>query len=561
MTDLRVHRKDQGGLTNATVGMIYGIAGASIIGTFQQLAFPAYQSIAYRLILIAALIAQINCVYLIIRLGGSDKQSEHRAWYSRFRAGLIDNGTASHYARGVRWALTRLDWLFGDIDRRGNRIAIGLHPRAFGLLQDPAPLWTAPSYDRCVLIAATYPLLSMVIEWALKGDIEFLEFSEHEISDRYLILIALLFGLILSLKFQFYETRKELFAKYLGITLIFFSTFLLSSQSLFLICFISIAFSGLSGFQAILTAVCTSLSIALFINSDFFEDSRDIIENIKYSGLIFYTCFTFIAYIYSYFINRIINTSFVSRFYGIFILVLSILLPIFLIFIPVESQYYVASEFITLVPIFFCIIPIINAIFDWLALGLSRALLRCGLERGGLAPLWLGILDIIVSLLLMAALAIALLFVGQLFDWAKLLYNYNSNYGPFVGTRQILSGLKNDEQYIWIFVTIFSTQIPAVFNLLFGLFCLLRGVSGLNDWMLERVPESGGIGVWQRLGVSGVWSAQLFLALAIGLTGVFGLFAIALPLIDPAFGSRLINWLSTLNILPEQANATLGVPG
>src|SRR5258708_30096031 len=45
-----------------------------------------------------------------------------------------------------------------------------LFPRAFGL-KTPAPLWTAPAFDRCLLLALIYPIVTIYIIWAVSDHV------------------------------------------------------------------------------------------------------------------------------------------------------------------------------------------------------------------------------------------------------------------------------------------------------------------------------------------------------------------------------------------------------
>jgi len=63
----------------------------------------------------------------------------------------------------------------------------------------------------------------------------------------------------------------------------------------------------------------------------------------------------------------------------------------------------------------FALIPIVNIPFDWVSLGLTRALLRRGAEENAPSPLWLGLGDFVLGLILLALLAVALITALQ---WA-----------------------------------------------------------------------------------------------------------------------------------------------
>jgi hypothetical protein len=45
-----------------------------------------------------------------------------------------------------------------------------LLPHAFGL-KKPAPLWTAPAFDRCLLLALIYPIATIFVIWAISGHV------------------------------------------------------------------------------------------------------------------------------------------------------------------------------------------------------------------------------------------------------------------------------------------------------------------------------------------------------------------------------------------------------
>ena len=45
-----------------------------------------------------------------------------------------------------------------------------LFPRAFGL-RTPTPLWTAPAFDRCLLLALLYPAAMILIMWTVSGHV------------------------------------------------------------------------------------------------------------------------------------------------------------------------------------------------------------------------------------------------------------------------------------------------------------------------------------------------------------------------------------------------------
>jgi hypothetical protein len=66
--------------------------------------------------------------------------------------------------------------------------------------------------------------------------------------------------------------------------------------------------------------------------------------------------------------------------------------------------------------LFLGLITLLNAPFDWFSLGLTRALLRRGLELGGWWPYALALLDASLAVIIIAALALSMVVGVQGFD-------------------------------------------------------------------------------------------------------------------------------------------------
>jgi hypothetical protein len=107
---------------------------------------------------------------LLSILGASAKRrgTPERRAYDAFRAGLGEGGNAAArlYARWLERTLDRVARFFSD-SGMGDRT---LFPHAFGLRR-PAPLWTAPAFDRCLLIALIYPIATVFLFWVASGHV------------------------------------------------------------------------------------------------------------------------------------------------------------------------------------------------------------------------------------------------------------------------------------------------------------------------------------------------------------------------------------------------------
>ena len=88
-----------------------------------------------------------------------------RTAYDALRRSLIEGGAPARiYSERLRKVLDAVDSFFGDAGGADRT----LWPRAFGL-RTSAPLWTAPAFDRCLLLALLYPIGVIMFAWLLSG--------------------------------------------------------------------------------------------------------------------------------------------------------------------------------------------------------------------------------------------------------------------------------------------------------------------------------------------------------------------------------------------------------
>jgi hypothetical protein len=103
----------------------------------------------------------------VVAQGAAPEGSLERQDYERLLASLAGGNLAARlYAK---WLTAFLDWIegfFGDAGLADRT----LFPRAFGL-KKPAPLWTAPAFDRCLFLAMLYPFATIFVIWAVSGHV------------------------------------------------------------------------------------------------------------------------------------------------------------------------------------------------------------------------------------------------------------------------------------------------------------------------------------------------------------------------------------------------------
>ncbi|MGO9742823.1 MAG: hypothetical protein ACLPN5_15200, partial [Roseiarcus sp.] len=110
----------------------------------------------------------LSALYYYLALGGGDEHhtSSWRREFVSVRKSLELGGAFNAlYARYLTRALDALDRFFGDtpLDALA-KLARGAEapPRA-------AQCWSAKAYDRCLLLALRYPLLTLFAVWAVSG--------------------------------------------------------------------------------------------------------------------------------------------------------------------------------------------------------------------------------------------------------------------------------------------------------------------------------------------------------------------------------------------------------
>lgn len=130
-------------------------------------------------------------------------------------------------------------------------------------------------------------------------------------------------------------------------------------------------------------------------------------------------------------------------------------------------------------------LPLINALFDYLSIGLTRYLLNNSLENNH--PVMYGIVDAVLAILIFFTLKLGLvaLFILLQDTDGKSLLELLGQQGLFNAIRQ------SPEDYIWLYFTLFSTLIPTLLHLNIACFSIIashfkaltRFIQTLADWL------------------------------------------------------------------------------
>jgi hypothetical protein len=127
--------------------------------------------------------------------------------------------------------------------------------------------------------------------------------------------------------------------------------------------------------------------------------------------------------------------------------------------------------------LFLGLLTLLNAPFDWASLGLTRALLRRGLELGGWWSYCLALADAGLAALIIAALALTIVVGVQAFD---ALANHGGR-KPVLPLDALFNGIAAQpaaSEYWWLHALLLSTMIPSLVNLVIGGTSQARGLPG-----------------------------------------------------------------------------------
>ena len=124
--------------------------------------------------------------------------------------------------------------------------------------------------------------------------------------------------------------------------------------------------------------------------------------------------------------------------------------------------------------LFLGLLTLINAPFDWASLGLTRALLHRGLERGGWYPVLYGLVDAVLAACIITLLVIVMVVFVQEFDYLA----FHAGGAKILPIDQLFTGIRDQPSapdYWWVYALLLSTMIPSLVNLIIGGASLARG--------------------------------------------------------------------------------------
>jgi hypothetical protein len=190
--------------------------------------------------------------------------------------------------------------------------------------------------------------------------------------------------------------------------------------------------------------------------------------------------------------------------------------------------------------LFLVLLTLLNAPFDWASLGLTRALLRRGLELGGWWFLALALADALLAAFVIALLSLTMVIGVEAFgDLEKLGGGKRSlPLGPFFDG---IAAHPSASEYWWVYALLFSTMIPSIINLVIGGASLMRGVPSVPTLLLKFMPPNTAVPVFDRAWIATILTLQLVGGAILGIVVQFALVYVVFWHVMPWIGLELLD--------------------
>lgn len=190
--------------------------------------------------------------------------------------------------------------------------------------------------------------------------------------------------------------------------------------------------------------------------------------------------------------------------------------------------------------LFLGLLTFLNAPFDWASLGLTRALLRRGLERGGWWPFLYGLVDAALAAVIIAALVLTMVLGVQAFDNIAA-HGEAKRILPLVPFFDSIVQNPSAPEYWWVYALLFSTMIPSLLNLMIGGASLTRGLPFVPRLLLPFMPNGKAVPAFDRAWITLVLTLQSVGGAVLGLLAQFLLAYGTLVYLMPWLGLNLLD--------------------
>jgi hypothetical protein len=459
-------------------------------------------------------------------LGADRRKPAERQAYDALRIRLSQGNMAARlYAERLTRFLDWVDHFFGDASKANQT----LFPHAFGL-STPAPLWTAPAFDRCLLLALIYPIATIFLIWAISGHVGPAERALHlELNapawQRLGTTAVLGFGAIAGWRSARSAGWRSLAWGVGG----------------FIVAGVAAGAGAVAVAVGFGGAVAVSFAIAIAgagagFTAVFVAHAgiNPVVTALVFAGIVAGVFAVVMA------VRWANNMSMRRGWQGLFLSVFLVIATLVCLVAARLLSSPLISEVGGPLLLFLGLLTLVNAPFDWASLGLTRALLRRGLELGGWWPYALALVDAALAAAIISLLALTMVVTVQAFDALAI----HGGGAPILPLEPLFNGISANPsapEYWWVYALLLSTMIPSLVNLVIGGTSLVRGLSGVPLVLLPYIPERGGVLKWDRHWIAMVLTAQVAAGAALGITAQVFLVWVIIGYVMPFFGLELLD--------------------
>ncbi len=505
---------------------------------------PAGAALIWTLVwVMGAALALIFARYVgVLGAGDAAEGSLERRAYDNLRSSLQEGGVPTRvYGQLLTAFLNRVDRLFGDDDKAD----LSLFPHFFGM-RGAYPLWTAAAFDRCLLLSLLYPIVSIFVIWAISGHVgpaeASLRLARGTVWWQRGVLVG---GLATSLYFWWQAGKSSGWWSVLWCVAAAITGGVAGAGAgagaEAGVVGIGV---GVAGASAVAGAVIVAVAVAFAVG---------VAVAVAGAGAGAAGLFVAVDLLVIVAVSILSDLSASRRWQGALLAAFSCLMVVIVGFLAFDLSSSPAWDAAGPMLLFFGLLTLLNAPFDWLSLGLTRALLRRGVELGGWWPYGLAVLDAALALLILVMLAGAMVIGVQTFDFAATL----GGGPPILPFNRLLDDIAQspgDPVHWWIYALLLTTLIPSLANLLIGAVSLTRGVPGLSSVLLRFIPVGAAVPTFERAWIAAVLTSQWVIGVALTL-GALGGLGFLVAWVVPEIGTLFLEYgraIANLD-LPHQA--------
>jgi len=191
--------------------------------------------------------------------------------------------------------------------------------------------------------------------------------------------------------------------------------------------------------------------------------------------------------------------------------------------------------------LFLGLLTLLNTPYDWVSLGLTRALLRRGLELKGRWPFVLAVADAALAAVIIAVLALTMVIGVQAFDDLAFARSREHILPLDHHLFDDITAHPAGPAYWWVYALLFSTMIPSIINLVIGGASLMRGVPGVPSLLLRLMPANRAVPTFNRASIATVFTLQLVGGAILGIVVQFALVYAVFGYVMPWLGLELLD--------------------